>query len=129
MNKEAMQNMTVRELEDYANSLGFTLKAATDKADKIDLLERKRARAATVSVLGLELSIEVKRFRSSKFADVINDRDRTAAKLCDAFAGLLGEEQYAKLIDACTEDDGEVDEDALAFAFATIIKSDELKKY
>lgn len=129
MNKEAMQNMTVRELEDYANSLGFTLKAATDKADKIDLLERKRARAATVSVLGMELSIEVKRFRSSKFADVINDRDRTAAKLCDAFAGLLGEEQYAKLIDACTEDDGEVDEDALAFAFATIIKSDELKKY
>lgn len=129
MNKEAMQNMTVRELEDYANSLGFTLKAATDKADKIDLLERKRARAATVSVLGLELSIEVKRFRSSKFADVINDRDRTAAKLCDAFAGLLGEEQYAKLIDVCTEDDGEVDEDALAFAFATIIKSDELKKY
>lgn len=129
MNKETMQNMTAAELEAYANSLGFTLKAAKDKADKIDLIQRRRAREVTVPVLGIELVVSVKRFRNSRFIDVINDPNHTAAQLCAAFESLLGEEQYGRLVAACTEDDGELDEDALAFAFATIIKSDELKKY
>lgn len=129
MNTETMQNMTVAELEAYANSLGFTLKACKDKADKIALIGRRRARAATVPVLGLDLSIEVRRFRSSKFADVINDRSRTGADLTEAFRGLLGDEQYEALVAACTEEDGELDEDALAFAFGRILASDELKKY
>ncbi len=129
MNTETMQNMTVAELEAYANSLGFTLKACKDKADKIALIGRRRARAATVPVLGLDLSIEVRRFRSSKFADVINDRSRTSADLTEAFRGLLGDEQYEALVAACTEEDGELDEDALAFAFGRILASDELKKY
>lgn len=129
MNKETMQNMTVEELEGYANSMGFTLKACKDKADKIALIQRKRSRAATVEVLGLELSIEVKRFRNSKFADVISKRDRTSSELMDAFRCLLGDSQYESLFAACTEDEGEVDEDALAYAFAKILQSDELKNY
>lgn len=129
MNKEAMQNMTAEELEGYANSMGFTLKACKDKADKIALIQRKRARAVTVEVLGIELSIEVRRFRNSKFADVISKRDRTSAELMDAFRCLLGDSQYESLLAACAEDEGELDEDALAYAFAKILQSDELKNY
>lgn len=129
MNKEAMQNMTAEELEGYANSMGFTLKACKDKADKIALIQRKRARAVTVEVLGIELSIEVRRFRNSKFADVISKRDRTSAELMNAFRCLLGDSQYESLLTACAEDEGELDEDALAYAFAKILQSDELKNY
>ena len=129
MNAETMQNMTVAELEAFANSLGLTLRACKDKADKIELLERKRARAATVSALGLDLDIEVRRFRSSKFADVINNPQRTSAELFGAFRGLLGDAQYDRLVEACTDESGELDEEALGFAFNRILSSDELKKY
>lgn len=130
MNKETMQNMTAEELEGYAQSMGFTLRACKDKSDKIALIQRKRARAVTIEVLGLELSVEVRKFRGSKFSDVVNKRDRTSAELMDAFRGLLGDTQYESLLAACAEEDGEgVDEDALAYAFVRILQSDELKNY
>ncbi len=129
MKKETMEGMTAEELEGYANSMGFTLKACGDKSDKIALIQRKRSRAVTVEALGLELSVEVKRFRSSKFNDVINGPDRSSAELMGAFRDLLGEAQYSALLQTCAEEDGEVDEDALAYVFTKILRSDELKNY
>ncbi len=129
MNSETMRGMSAEELEGYANSMGFTLKACKDKDDKIALISRKRSRAVEVCVLGLDLSIEVRRYRNSKFADAINAEGRTSADLMEAFRGLLGDSQFEALLMACAEDDGEVDEDALAYAFARILKSDELKNY
>lgn len=124
-----MQNMTAEELEGYAQAMGFTLKACSDKADKIALIQRRRAREVAIEVLGLELSVSVKRYRSSKFGDLINKRGRTSAELIEAFRGLLGDSQFDALMHACADEDGEVDEDALAYVFATILKNDELKNY
>lgn len=124
-----MMAMSAEELEGYANAMGFTLKACKDKADKVALIERKRSRAVTVPVLGLDLSIEVRRFRSSKFGDAIGKAGRTSADLMEAFRGLLGDGQFEALLAACAEDDGEVDEDALAYAFNVILRSEELKNY
>lgn len=124
-----MQKMSAEELEAYAKQMGFTLKAYTDKADKIDFIQRKRSRTVAIDVLGLELSVSVKRARSSKFNDVVYSKDHTNAEIIDAFRALLGDSQFDALLRACADDDGEVDEDALAYAFVTIIKSDELKNY
>ncbi len=124
-----MQNMTAEELEGYAQAMGFTLKACSDKADKIALIQRRRERTVTVEALGLELSVSVKRYRSSKFGDLINKPGRTGADLVEAFRGLLGDSQLDALMRACADEDGEVDEDALAYVFSTILRNEELKNY
>lgn len=124
-----MQNMTAEELEGYAQAMGFTLRACSDKADKIALIQRRRERTVTIEALGLGLSVSVKRFRSSKFSDLVNKRGRTGADLVEAFRGLLGDSQFDALMRACADEDGEVDEDALAYVFSTILKNEELKNY
>lgn len=124
-----MQNMTAEELEGYAQAMGFTLKACSDKADKIALIQRRRERTVTVEALGLELSVSVKRYRSSKFGDLINKPGRTGTDLVEAFRGLLGDSQLDALMRACADEDGEVDEDALAYVFSTILRNEELKNY
>ena len=124
-----MQNMTAEELEGYAQAMGFTLRACADKADKIALIQRRRERTVTIEALGLGLSVSVKRFRSSKFSDLVNKPGRTGADLVEAFHGLLGDPQFDALMRACADEDGEVDEDALAYVFSTILRNEELKNY
>lgn len=129
MRTETLKAMTAEELEDYARAMGFTLKALADKDDKVEMIQRRRARSVTVPVFGLDLDIEVRRFRSSRFADVIQSPHRTGAQLLGAFRGLLGDEQFSSLLDACADEDGETDEDALAVAMNRILACEDLKNY
>lgn len=129
MRTEALKAMTAEELEDYARAMGFTLKALTDKDDKVDMIQRRRARSVTVPVFGIDLDIEVRRFRSSRFADVIQSPRRTGEQLIGAFKGLLGDGQFSRLLDACADEDGETDEDALAVAMNRILDCEDLKNY
>ncbi len=129
MNTQTMEGLSNEELEAYAQTMGFTTKACKDKADKIALIQRKRSRSVTVTVLGLDLLVSVRRFRSSKFGDVITSRGRTSAELMGAFRDLLGDDQFDALMDVCRDEDGEPDEDAVAYAFNVILATDELKNY
>ena len=129
MNKDYLAMMDEGELEAYAKVLGFTTAAAQTAADKAKLIEKKRARCAELTVLGIAMSIPVKRAHDRRFIDVMNKEDRTTEELDGAFRFLLGDEQYASLMDAVTEDDGTKDDDALGYAYNKLLYSAELKNF
>ena len=129
MRTEALYAMTDEELEQYARTLGFTTKAAKSHDAKVRLIAKRRERGVDVSVLGVDLRLPVRTAHDLRFTQLINTPDRTDDDLEAAMAMLLGEEQMGALREAATEDDGTVDQDALAFAYARILSSDELKNF
>ncbi len=129
MNKDYLAMMDEGELEAYAKVLGFTTAAAQTAADKVKLIEQKRGRCAELTVLGIDMSIPVKRAHDRRFIDAMNKEDRTTEELDGAFRFLLGDEQYASLMEAVTEDDGTRDDDALGYAYNKLLYSAELKNF
>lgn len=127
MNKDYLAMMDEGELEAYAKVLGFTTAAAQTAADKAKLIEQKRGRRAELTVLGIAMSIPVKRAHDRRFIDAMNKEDRTTEELDGAFRFLLGDEQYESLMEAVTEDDGTQDDDALGYAYNKLLYSAELK--
>ena len=83
MNKDYLAMMDEGELEAYAKVLGFTTAAAQTAADKAKLIEQKRGRCAELTVLGIAMSIPVKRAHDRRFIDAMNKEDRTTEELDD----------------------------------------------
>ena len=82
-----------------------------------------------VSALGVDLRVPVRAAHDLRFTQLINKPDRTDDETEAAMTMLLGEEQMGALREAATEDDGTVDQDALAFAYMRVLSSDELKNF
>ena len=85
--------------------------------------------AAQQGLLGIAMSIPAKRAHDRRFIDAMNKEDRTTEELDGAFRSLLGDEQYASLMEAVTEDDGTQDDDALGYAYNKLLYSAELKNF
>lgn len=124
-----MRNMSDAELEGYAKALGFTLAGIKDHDKKVDFIAKKRERAATITALGVELSVPIKAAHDKRVRDLLTKADRTDDDVVEMFRLLLGDEQLQELFDAATDDDGTVDEPALAYAFNSILESSELKNF
>lgn len=127
MNPKYLKLMGEEELDRYANAIGISTAAAKTAAQKVALIEKERSRSVTVEALGVVLELPAKRVRDQRFSDLMNKDDRTDDDLKEAFALLLGESQYAQLVEAATDEDGTVDAIALGFALNSILTSDALK--
>lgn len=128
MNKDAMRNMSAEELDDYGKLLGIITKAANDAEGKAALIERRRAKVAKVRVLGMDLDIPVKVLQDKRVVDCFGDSS-TDESMIRGMELILGAEQWQRVIDAATDEDGTVDVKALALAYKQIIYADELKNY
>lgn len=128
MKREYLERMTDDELREYGEAIGISMKSAKTTDAALKLIERRRERCAQISVLGIDLVIPVKRVRDKRLTDLMG-RDRTDVETEEAMVLLLGQEQFDRLVEVCTEDDGIVDVDALGFAFVKILKSKELKNF
>lgn len=127
VNPKYLKLMSEEELDRYANAIGISTAAAKTAAQKVALIEKERSRSVTVEALGVVLELPAKRVRDQRFSDLMNKSDRTDDDLKEAFALLLGESQYAQLVEAATDEDGTVDAIALGFALNSILTSDALK--
>jgi hypothetical protein len=127
VNPKYLKLMGEEELDRYANAIGISTAAAKTAAQKVALIEKERSRSVTVEALGVVLELPAKRVRDQRFSDLMNKSDRTDDDLKEAFALLLGESQYAQLVEAATDEDGTVDAIALGFALNSILTSDALK--
>ena len=129
MRHEALLGMTEEEIDGYARSLGVSLDGVEGKAAKVELIERRRERTADVRVLGALVPIPVKRLHDKR----MTDRMRGGAMSDEDFMGLmrdlLGEDGLAEVVDRATDEDGTVDNEALALAYTQVITSDELKNF
>lgn len=128
MNREAMRNMSAEELDDYGKLLGIITKAANDAEGKAALIERRRAKVAKVRVLGMDLDIPVKVMQDKRVAECFGDA-ATDESMVQGMELILGAEQWQRVIDAATDEDGTIDMKALALAYKQIIYADELKNY
>lgn len=129
MNTESMRKMSVSELEAYAQYMGFTLKAAKSPEDKIALIEGKRSREVEVTVLGVPLSVPIKRLHDKRVTDLLAKTGRTDEDTVEMFRLIVGDAGWDAIVAAATEEDGTVDSDAIGFAIASVITNKELKNY
>lgn len=129
MNKDIMAQMSTEELNEYGAMLGLVMKSAKTKQDKLDYIERKRAKIAEIKVLGLDLEVPVKRMRDKRVSDLVNKKEASDDELVEALKLILGNEQFEQVISAVTDEDGTIDVVALALCFSRIITSKELKNF
>lgn len=131
MNPEYLKKMSAEELDAYAATFGAAFGKTMKKLNeeqKREQLAARRERTVDMTVLGVPLTISVKRRADTEnFADPIDSKDRTMADITGAFEYLLGAEQYAELTKAATDEDGSLDETALTYAFNAILANNELK--
>ena len=129
MNPDRMRSMSASELDAYAEALGFSARAGRTAEAKIKIIEERRGRTAELSVLGVQLSVPVKRAHDGRFSALLDKEGRTGDDVRDAFKFLLGEEQHAELTAAATDEDGTLDEAAIAYAYNALLGSKELKNF
>lgn len=127
MNKAAMERMSAEELDEYGKLLGIEMRPAKTEAQKVALICTRRERTATVCALGMQFEVPMKALSDKRVTDILQADERTDADVLSVLEVMLGESQFAQLIEAVTDEDGTIDVNALALAFVRIITSDELK--
>ena len=129
MKREYLEAMTVAEIESYASMLGIDMAGTSTKAQKVARVEERRGRCAEVSVLGLTVTVPLKRLHDKRVSDLA-ERDRLTNE--DAWSILelvLGGEQFEALVERCTDEDGTQDLEALTFAMRSILSDEGLKNF
>lgn len=129
MNAKYLDMMSTEELEDYAQILGFTTKAAKTKAAKVQLIETKRSESAEVEIFGAKFVIPKKRFHDKTISDLLVKPTRTDNDVVEAIRMLLGDEQYELIYEAVRDEDGTVDIDALIFVYLRLFSNEALKNF
>lgn len=127
MNSDYMAKMSAEELDELARFMGVSVVAAKSAESKARMIEERRSRVARVGVLGIEFEIPMKRVRDKRVSDLLDEKTDAATE--EAVRLLVGDGKFDELVAACTDDDGTVDVDAMGYAIAKIVCSDELKNY
>ncbi len=130
MRQEVMMEMSLTELDLYAQACGIDATGASTKESKVALIEERQGRVAEVRMFGLTLAVPVRRLHDKRVSDLFVDghlqSDKDAATVMTL---ILGEEQYERVIERCTDDDGVIDVEAIGRAFMTLVGDAELKNY
>lgn len=129
MKPEILNKMSDAEINEYAASLGIELAPASNREDKVLLIESRRERSVTVTLLGIPFKVPIKAAYDQRIETLLTKRNRTDEDTFEAMRLMLGEAQTAVLVDACTDIDGTIDAAALGVAFVRLITSEELKNF
>lgn len=129
MNREHMLRMSPAELDAYARTMGFSVRGAKTAEQKAALIEERRAHEAEISVLGVTVTVPVKRMRDKRVTDLLSKEGRTDEETERMMRMVVGDESWDEIVRAATEEDGTVDNDAIAHAIVSVVTSRELKNY
>lgn len=120
--------MSPADVDAYAASCGIDTTRLRGVKAKARLVQERRERVATIPVLGTTVDVPVRRMHDKRVTDAVNGI-RTDDDMAEAMRMLLGDEQWDGLVARCEDEDGAVDNDALGYACAAILSSDELKNF
>ncbi len=130
MRHDVMMSMTLDELDRYGGFCGIDVTGIDSREGKVAEIEGRRGRVAELRALGTTLSVPSKRLHDKRVSDILNARRPLSnAEVAEVMTLILGEEQYAEVIDRCTDEDGTVDIEAIASVYFTLARSAELKNY
>nr|DAJ50151.1 MAG TPA: hypothetical protein [Caudoviricetes sp.] len=129
MNAKYLDMMSTEELEDYAQILGFTTKAAKTKAAKVQLIETKRSESAEVEIFGIKFVIPKKKFHDKTISDLLSKPNLRDDDFTEAIRMLLGDDQYETIYEAVRDEDGVVDIDGLILVYKRLFQNEALKNF
>lgn len=129
MRHEVLMEMSIEQIDQYAKVCGIDVTGKRTKEAKIALIEERRARVADIDVLGMTIAVPVRAMHDKLVVDLLNGGDLDDEQAARLLVALVGEDQYETLLDRCTDEDGVVDVEAVCLAFATIVRSPELKNF
>lgn len=129
MKLDALKRMDESEIDELGRMYSIELAPCNSLEEKIEMIERRRSRGIIVRVLGIDFEIPIKRAHDKRISDIVGNLNATGMDSMEAITLLLGEAQTKMLVEACTDDDGVVDIDALALAFVKLFNSEKLKNY
>ena len=129
MRKETLLALTGAEIDEYAAMLGIDTSKIKAKAAKVERIEKARQRTVDVEVLGLTVTVPIKRLHDKRITDRMNAGMLSDKQFEELMADILGEEQLARVFEHCTDEDGTIDVEAAAMFYTSIVKSDELKNF
>jgi len=69
MNHACLLRMTDAEIDEYGRALGLATEQIGDRDKKIEYIESARERTADVSVLGVTVTVPIKRMHDQRFAE------------------------------------------------------------
>ncbi len=124
-----MMLMSPEQLDDYARLLGFDVSGCASKDEKVEEIESRRERVATIDVAGLSLTVPMKRLHDKRIMDKYKGGVKTNSRLEEFISDLLGEEQMQAVRDLCTDEDGTVDAEGYLMVLSAVNQSDELKNF
>ena len=124
-----MARMSASELDEYAKALGITKLGHKTAKEKMEAIEKRRDKKAAIRVAGMELNVPLKVFHDKRVTDILQKPNPSEGDLEQVLERLLGEEQMNEVVEACTEDDGTFDVNALGYIFTKIITSPKLKNF
>lgn len=129
MKREILECMSEGEIDELAKTYGIELAPCKTLEEKIDMLERRRSRSVIVPIFGMDFEIPIKRAHDKRISDIMNNPNGSDSDADEVFRLLLGDAQTRKLVDACTDDDGVVDIEAIGLAYVKLIYSEQLKNF
>lgn len=121
--------MAPDEIDVYASLVGANTSGMESLAEKIAAIESTRERTHEIVLLGALFSISTRNIRDKRFQDAIGSSARSDEQAELAARLALGDEQWERLVERATDDDGVIDIDALGLAVARILNNPELKNY
>lgn len=129
MKHEVLMGMSKNELDEYAKIIGLDVSGKKTVAQKVEAIEKRRERTVEVDVLGLTLTIPIKRMRDKRVTDLVDKRPMSDEDATELLSLIVGDAQMTLLVENVTDEDGTVDVDAMGLAMARILGSDDLKNF
>ena len=129
MNREYLMKMDEDELESYAAILDIDLSKAKTHEAKVDLIERRRNRVATVEVMGMTFEVPIKRLHDKRISDLVEKRNPSNKELIQLITAIIGTDGVAQIEAACTDEDGTIDTDAYGLIISRLLNASELKNF
>lgn len=124
-----MMLMTDAQIDAYAGLLGIDVDGCSTKAEKVAKIEERRERVATVDVVGLHISIPIKRIHDKRLMEKYAGKAHTNEELESVIRDMVGDDQMEEIREVCTDEDGTVDADGYLVVLDAINRSDELKNF
>lgn len=121
--------MSPEQLDDYAHLLGLDVSGIATVGEKIEEIESRRERVATVDVAGLSLTVPIKRLHDKRLMDKYKGKVVTNSDLECFVADLLGDDQMQAVRELCTDEDGTVDAEGYLLVLGAVNGADELKNF
>lgn len=129
MKREFLLNTSAEQLDTYARVLGFDVSGLPTIEEKVDAICERRERTAEVNALGMTFTIPIKRLHDKRVTDRLDGDGMDAGDFYQLMRDIVGDDQFEALVAHCTDEDGTVDNDAIAYTLGIIERSDALKNF